>query len=87
MKVKTIKRIPPTIQTDAIQNDAIPNLYGVVYTRKNDAIQTKHFFQPSLYIVVFLHDSNDMQTGGMLFGKQRKQLIMKSAMPIAGVSQ
>ena len=82
MKVKTIKRIPPTIQTDAIQNDAIqtdtiPNLYGVVYTRKNDAIQTKYFFQPSLYIVVFFHDSDDMQTGGMLFGKQRKQFIMK----------
>ena len=79
--------MPPTIQTDAIQNDAIPNLYGVVYTRKNDAIQTKCFFKPSLYMVVFFHDSDDMQTGGMLFGKQRKKFIMKFAMPIAGVSQ
>ena len=45
------------------------------------------FFQPSLYMVVFFHDSDDMQTGGMLFGKQRKKFIMKFAMPIAGVSQ
>ena len=67
----------PTIQTDAIQTDAI----------QNDAMQTKYFFQPSLYMVVFFHDSDDMQTGGMLFGKQRKQLIMKFAMPIAWVFQ
>ena len=51
-----------TMQTDAMQTNPIQNLHGVVFTRKNDAMQTKNFIQTGLHIVVFSRYSDTMQT-------------------------